>query len=198
MNNDLIIYLHGFRSSEESSKFNLLKKMFPKEKVISLEYSPHNPKLAAAQIEKVITDHYLEYDIVVIGTSLGGFWARWAAKQFQVKSILINPSLHPDKTLSVGTFLCHHDANEKVEVTEENLTSFVDYKVDPNSETHAVVLLSMDDEVIDAKSTKEELKGVHSVTCFDSGGHRFNQFEEIENIIRQVVNSFVPSGVTND
>jgi len=198
MNNDLIIYLHGFRSSEESSKFNILKQMFPEEKVISLEYSPHIPKLAEAQISKVITDHYHEYDIVVIGTSLGGFWARWAAKQFYVKSILINPSLHPDKTLSVGTFPCHHDTTKKIEVMAKDLTSFVDYKVDRNSETHAVVLLSMDDEVINAKATKEELKGVHSVTCFDSGGHRFNQFKEIENIIRQVVNSFAPSGVTND
>ena len=116
VNNNLIIYLHGFRSSKKSSKFNILKNMFPKEKVISLDYSPHIPKLAEAQISKVITDNYHEYDILVIGTSLGGFWARWAAKQFHVKSILINPALHPDKTLSVGEFKSYQDSNKNIEV----------------------------------------------------------------------------------
>ena len=198
MNKNLIIYLHGFRSSAESSKFNILKNMFPQEKVIALDYSPHIPNLAAEQISKVITDHYHEYDILVIGTSLGGFWARWAANRFWEKSILINPSLHPDKTLSVGTFPCHHDANKKIEVTPEGLTLFLNYKVAPHSEAYATVLLSMDDEVIDAQATKEELKGIHGITCFDSGGHRFTQFEEIKDIISRVLNSINPSGFTND
>ena len=196
VNNNLIIYLHGFRSSKKSSKFNILKNMFPKEKVISLDYSPHIPKLAEAQISKVITDNYHEYDILVIGTSLGGFWARWAAKQFHVKSILINPALHPDKTLSVGISKNYQDLNKDIEVTPENLTSFIDYKVEPSSETHAIVLLSMDDEIIDAHATNEELSNLHDVICFDSGRHRFNQFENMENVIRQVLNSLVPSGIT--
>jgi uncharacterized protein len=198
MNKNLIIYLHGFRSSAESSKFNILKNMFPQEKVIALDYSPHIPNLAAEQISKVITDHYHEYDILVIGTSLGGFWARWAANRFWEKSILINPSLHPDKTLSVGIFSHYQDPNKKIEVTQQNLTSFLDYKVDPVSETHAVVLLAMDDEVIDANATKEELKDVHSVICFNRGGHRFNQFESMEYIISGILNSIVSSGLTNE
>lgn len=93
---NLIIYLHGFRSFSESNKFRLLQEMFPNEKVISLDYSPHDPELASQQITKVILEEEADIDdILVIGTSLGGFWARWAAASFSVKSILINPVLHP-------------------------------------------------------------------------------------------------------
>ena len=171
INMDLIIYLHGFRSTAEGNKSQLLRKMFPRVKVIALDYSPHDPELATQQLSKIITEND-DDEIVVIGTSLGGFWARWAASRFFVKSILINPALHPDRSLKVGSYENYHDPSLKIIVTEKALAQFCDYKVSANSQTYARVLLAMDDDIIDAFATKAELDDLHNVICFDHGGMR--------------------------
>jgi hypothetical protein len=129
--------------------------------------------------------------VLVIGTSLGGFWARWMANQFKVRSIMINPSLHPDKTLSAGTYLTYEDPPKLITVSRENLESFNRYKINKNESNagSAHVWVALDDEVLDAHNTIEELQGQYQITKFKTGGHRFSQFSKMKNRITQCLNS---------
>lgn len=59
---------------------------------------PASPKASAALIAKLVKD-WPQQDMVVIGSSLGGFYATWAAAQWRCKGLLLNPAVHPARDL---------------------------------------------------------------------------------------------------
>lgn len=136
--NYLIVYLHGFRSSGNGGKVQLLREMFPEIDVIGFDYHPHKPKNAEEELSQLLSTNS-DKEILLIGTSLGGFWARWGARNFGVTSILINPSLHPDVTLRAGIYESYLQSDPSIEVTDTDLTEFKEYKVPPIPGTHATV-----------------------------------------------------------
>ena len=179
-----IIYLHGFRSTGNSGKTQTLKEMFPKHKVIGCDYSPHSPLKAERQLRELITKETKlkgDGEITVIGTSLGGFWARWMTKEFSVKSLMINPSLHPDQTLSTGEFEIYDESHSIITVSPNDLETFKKYKVstDEARELNCEVWVALNDELLDANAIVDELEELHKLMTFESGGHRFSQFGEM-------------------
>jgi len=182
----IIVYLHGFRSTGNSGKTQTLKTMFPEHKVIGCDYSPHSPVLAEQQLRELITNESNSKDesenVIIIGTSLGGFWARWMAKEFGVKALIINPSLHPDRTLKTGRYEIYDESKTNIEVTESDLISFKDYKVSAEEakNLNCDVWVARDDELLNANAIVEELGHLHNLTTFKFGGHRFTQFREMK------------------
>lgn len=187
----IIIYLHGFRSTGNSGKTQTLKAIFPKHRVIGCDYSPHCPSLANQELRELIAteEHNSDENIVVIGTSLGGFWARWMAKEFGIKALLINPSLHPDTTLPTGSFEVYDTSGSNIHVTQNDITAFKAYKVNPDqaNDLKCTVWVAMNDELLDAKSIIDELDNLHDVVVFESGGHRFSQFAEMKTELRDLI-----------
>lgn len=87
-----IWYLHGFRSSAKSPKVKAMQQAFPNCHVQGINYTPHSPVVA----EEILINEYEKLigkddDLIIVGTSLGGFWARWLASELPVKSLMINP-----------------------------------------------------------------------------------------------------------
>ena len=99
-----IIYLHGFRSNENGSKINHLTNFFSECEVFGLTYDPHKPVQAAKAIADIVEKIGANNIKGVVGTSLGGFWARWAAVKHNLITVALNPSLEPWKTLKVGIY----------------------------------------------------------------------------------------------
>ena len=106
MKKKLIIYLHGFRSSPQSIKATFLRQ-FCSTNDIDFLCPPldMSPKKAVAQaitiVKNMIDDHNLQ--IILIGSSLGGFYATYIMQNCeeseQLLSILINPSIRPFRDL---------------------------------------------------------------------------------------------------
>ncbi|PHS16410.1 MAG: hypothetical protein COA86_12315 [Kangiella sp.] len=186
----IIIYLHGFRSTGNSGKTQTLRTMFPNHKVIGCDYAPHSPLVAEQQLRELIAKEIESESksreghesVIVIGTSLGGFWARWMAKEFGVKALIINPSLHPDSTLPTGEFEIYDESHSLIKVTSDDLESFKQYKV-ASGDARALkceVWVAINDELLDADAIVEELEDIHNLKTFESGGHRFSQFGEMK------------------
>ena len=89
-----IIYLHGFNSDENSNTVISLKKIF--NDLIGISYDYIIPDLAHEKIKNTI-DAVLKIDkeIILVGTSLGAFWANYFAQKYLLKCVLVNPSLYP-------------------------------------------------------------------------------------------------------
>jgi hypothetical protein len=49
-------------------------------------------------IEDLLARH--RGDVILVGTSMGGFWANWAAARKGLKAVIINPAITPRKTLT--------------------------------------------------------------------------------------------------
>jgi len=194
----IIIYLHGFRSTGNSGKAHSLSTMFPKYKVIGCDYSPHAPLVAEQQLRTLIANESETGSkskegaegIIVIGTSLGGFWARWMAKEFDVKALIINPSLHPYQTLPIGEFEIYDESHSLIKVTPDDLECFKKYKVlaDEARDLNCQVWVALNDELLDAKAIVEELSDLHKLVTFDIGGHRFSQFGEMGSLLNSFTN----------
>lgn len=185
-----IVYLHGFRSTANCDKARITKKMFPEHDFIALTYCPHNPHQAAEQISTLAKAISSTKNTVVIGSSLGGFWARWMSYKFGMRSLLINPSLHPDKTLNTaGEYEIFDGSGNTIEVTENGIAAFKLFKLNAEDaiELDCSAWIASDDEVIDAKATFEQLEPFHKVTMFETGGHRFSQFVNMRAQIEELL-----------
>jgi uncharacterized protein len=172
-----IWYLHGFRSTPNGNKVELLKQYFPQYQVTGIEYSPHSPVQAANTLSQALNNLPENEKVLLIGTSLGGFWSRWAAESFNQQGILINPSLMPGKSLPLGSFATYSEQPQQIEVTQADLDAFEDYQVLTPNGDNCQVFLAMDDEVINSQQSFTQLCHHYSIHTFPTGSHRFNQFE---------------------
>ena len=107
-----ILYLHGIGSGADSRTPRELRKIFRNIEIIAPEL-PSRPKEA---VEYIKENYAFDDDIeLVIGTSLGGFYALTLP---MVKKILVNPALFADedifKALGYGNqkFLCERSDGE--------------------------------------------------------------------------------------
>ena len=98
-----ILYLHGFASCGEGNKSSELKKCFGTDNVIAPDLPP-SPLDAIQIIEEILRSSHFD---VLIGSSLGGFYATCLAEKYRMKAILLNPSTQPWETLSsqLGKFV---------------------------------------------------------------------------------------------
>ena len=91
-----ILYLHGIGSGANSGTAGQLRKFFPEAEVLAPEL-PISPKKA---YEMLMNEYYDDEDIdLVVGTSLGGFYAMtlWLKRK-----LLINPAMFADEDIRKG------------------------------------------------------------------------------------------------
>lgn len=86
-----VIYLHGFNSSENSYKAVRLGEYMANYGVdYCVPRLSHDPFQAILQIESLLTS-----DTVLVGSSLGGFYATYLSQRYQLRAVVINPAVRP-------------------------------------------------------------------------------------------------------
>lgn len=91
-----IVYLHGFNSSPASKKAQVLSAWLAErglDDAFSCPALPNRAEAAGDVIKHLI--ERLDAPPCLIGSSLGGFFATWAAERFNCRAILVNPSVRP-------------------------------------------------------------------------------------------------------
>lgn len=98
----LLLYIHGFNSSPLSMKANLMREYCqahrPDIKVI-IPQLPCFPQQAAQMLLDIVEQYKDDYQIGLIGSSLGGFMSTWLNSQFGFKAVLVNPAVKPYELL---------------------------------------------------------------------------------------------------
>jgi len=89
-----VIYVHGFNSSPESFKAKqfgqYLKQTFNDRVEYLVPCLNHEPLAALITLESLINEKTL-----LIGSSLGGFFATYLSQKFGIKAVLVNPAVMP-------------------------------------------------------------------------------------------------------
>jgi predicted esterase YcpF (UPF0227 family) len=176
-----IIYLHGFQSSSRSQKACALQEYLA-EKNLSESFGFHSPDLPFSPvktlkiIEKLVQGNP---NVVLMGSSMGGFYAAYASQYFKCPAVLINPVADPD-------FLFDSMLGENLEnpYTAERHT-FVQADLDflrsisefgfPFAEL-IFCLLETGDEVLDYRLAEKKYK-LCQQKIIEGGDHRFQSFE---------------------
>jgi uncharacterized protein len=106
-----LVYLHGFRSSPESFKARWLRDRMEQLGLADQWHCPRLPMSPSAAIEMLRESLDLQPHDVVIGSSLGGFYATYLAETTGCSAIVLNPVVHAARDLStqVGEHRPYHD-----------------------------------------------------------------------------------------
>lgn len=111
-----LLYLHGFRSSPQSAKAQLMAAYVAQHHPDVLFWSPQLPPSPRAAMDLVgagITA-WPWASMAVVGSSLGGYYASWVAQQARCPSVLLNPAVDPARDLAhhIGDQTSWHDPTE--------------------------------------------------------------------------------------
>ncbi len=142
---------------------------------------PDLPDKAADFLHTYLHSLQQQYEhIVLIGSSLGGFYATWLAEKFSLKAVLVNPAVRPHE-------LMHHYSGwnenpytgEQYQLTATHMQTLQSlYVKNIQYPQNFMVLLQMADEVLNA--TEASAKFYASPCRISPGGdHRFQQFERM-------------------
>ena len=92
-NKPIIVYLHGFRSSPQSYKAQLVTQHMQSLGLADQYLCPQlpaSPDHAIALVQTLIKDTD-PARVTLIGSSLGGYYATWLAEQTGYRTVLLNP-----------------------------------------------------------------------------------------------------------
>ncbi|MBI4289901.1 MAG: esterase [Betaproteobacteria bacterium] len=176
----MLIYLHGFNSSPESRKAQLLASRMQASALaaqLACPQLPHRPSRAIAVIEEEMAKHAGE-TITFIGSSLGGFYATWLAEKHDAKAVLINPAINPQAGLrALASTQQNLYTGERYELTEEHFEEWARLVPPRIMPARYLLLVETGDEVLDYREALERYRGCQQVVV-EGGDHTLRTFPE--------------------
>lgn len=173
------IYLHGFKSSGSSDKVRLLREMT--DWWLDAPDIPDRPVDAVPWLEDYlghICQTYPKDEFVLIGSSLGGYYANWLARKFFCPAALINPLVDiEDLAPMVGSHENYYTGN-CFELTQADLDILATLAHDMTITIPRVILLDEGDEVLDYRKAVQLYEHFAFVMKYPYGSHRFDHLEE--------------------
>lgn len=179
-----IVYLHGFNSSGNATKSQILRAAVEKYAPELEYYSPtmiHHPENAMNELQTYLDEQSHHYRFCFVGSSLGGFFAIYLANRYlDSKAVLINPAITPWESMHSYYGQYENQATgEKFEVTEAFVSSLKNFGCEEiRSPGDFLLLLQTDDDVIDYTIALNAFP--HSPHIIRTGGgHTFTDFPEV-------------------
>lgn len=183
-----IIYLHGLDSDPNASKA-----------IITAEYATTlgvdtirpdlncSPDETVAKILALINDHP---NAVLVGSSLGGYFATLLSDMTGTPCVLLNPSIRPD--VSFRRFLSDHFDGQTLtddttiyttvkgwQIKFGDLAWFERHRLQAKNPSKIKVLLKMGDELLDAHASRAFYeKAGANVLAQDGGDHRISDYDD--------------------
>ncbi len=186
---DLIIYIHGWNSSGNARKAELLKEELANNaeyEVTSFTLKSH-PREAIKQLAEIIESEKVARKVHLIGSSLGGYYAVFLAESLDLKAAMINPAVWAYKIFENdrGENI-NPNTNEKYIIDQEWVDSLEEIFIENPNKNRFLVLLQTGDETLDYRYAEKYFSGAK--TIIDEGGS--HSFEDLESKIPEMLQHF--------
>jgi predicted esterase YcpF (UPF0227 family) len=172
----LIVYLHGFNSSPQSHKAQVMGK-YMAERGLAHEFAC--PALAPRATDAIgEAEKFLSRSVCFVGSSLGGFYATYLAEKHGARAVLINPAVEPHVGLRayLGPQKNLH-TGEPYELTEAHLREWESLYVARVTPQRYLLLVETGDEVLDYRRALERYAGAEQVVI-PGGDHSLQSFPQ--------------------
>ena len=175
-----ILYLHGFASSANSTKANLINTFIKK--------NTKSTQILIPDLDNDIESAYLQIDLIIkkespssiIGSSLGGFYATYFSNKYNLRCVNINPAVPPiDMSEYLGENQ-NYSTGEKFIVNDhhlellETMNQKIKFLKRPKK---FLTLIESGDEVLDYKYAIKYFASSQVEIKF-GGNHSFEAFEK--------------------
>jgi len=173
----MIIYIHGFGGSGEGMKAKAFREYFKTQKECFIAPSlSYVPDLAINTLEELIQS--FNEDVTLIGSSLGGFYTIYLAQKYNLRGVLLNPSIYPYITLKnyVGYAPSFYDESNFL-WTQTHIGMLKAYEQKVLNQNNFMLLVQKGDELLDAQEAINKLPEAYSI-IEDGGSHGFDGIEQ--------------------
>ena len=176
----MLVYLHGFRSSPQSSKAQRLKARMADLGLGHLFWCKQLPASPAAAI--VLAERQIAAatkPVTVVGSSLGGYYATHLAEKHRLRAVLVNPAVVAH--LSLAEFVGPQTnlySGETFDFKTEYIDELRSIEVPRISRPQDFLLLAeTGDEVLDYRLAVAKYAGARQVVL-EGGDHSFTRWDE--------------------
>jgi len=181
------VYLHGFNSGYDptNEKIKALEQIGT---VSGITYDTfaHYPRILTSLLAGI---SYSD-ELVMVGTSLGGYWAARVAENLKVPSVIINPVTDPATSLAKYQDInCqNYTTGKDNSLNEFAVTSYRGHELsnDVSFYYKPLVLCDRGDAVLSCTATENVLSDMPMHT-FQGGNHRFSHMQESLELIQNYV-----------
>lgn len=176
-----LLYLHGFRSSPQSFKAQLVARYVGAHHPKIVFWCPQLPPSPKAAMQLLLqgTAHWPAGTTAVIGSSLGGFYASALSEQIgYAKTVLINPAIDPARDLQkyTGEQTHWHNPQERFFFNPEYVQELRDLQPPPMQHPQRYwVLIAKGDEVLDWQEMQARYAQAH-IHLLEGGDHAVSDF----------------------
>ncbi|MEQ7919740.1 YqiA/YcfP family alpha/beta fold hydrolase [Xanthomonas sp. WHRI 1810A] len=189
MNQDLptLLYIHGLNSSALSKKASQLTELMQRLGLgdqLRVPELHHHPRQAIAQLESAIAELGRP---LLVGSSLGGYYATHLAERHGLKAVLINPVVNPHQLFDgfMGTQENLY-TGERWELTHDHVAALAELEVPaPQDPLRIQVWLQTGDETLDYRRAQAFYRAC-ALRIEAGGDHGFQGFAaKLPNLLSQ-------------
>ena len=192
-----VIYLHGFNSSPDSQKARLFTEYCHAQGLrdVLVPALSHDPARAIRTLKDCIDDDGACVALLV-GSSLGGYYATYLAERHGLKAVLINPAVAPSDHLPSEIIGRHRNqyTQEEYDFTQEHVAFLRTLNVERISDpARYLLLVQTGDETLDYRLAVKLYAGCRQVVQ-EGGSHSFENFASVLPMILQFAGFATRSG----
>lgn len=183
----MILYLHGFRSSPQSTKASLVARAIQEAGRADDWRCPQLPASPRRAFE--LCNHLIEQqvaqgmdpqrELVILGSSLGGYYATCLAEAWQCRALLFNPVVHAarDLALQVGEHTMWN-SDDRFHFLPEYVDELAEMAVGrPAHPERYYLLAAKGDEVLDWREMVDWYQGCE-LRLLEGSDHGISDFEQ--------------------
>jgi uncharacterized protein len=175
-----LLYLHGFRSSPQSTKARKVAAWVGAHAPRLHWWCPQlpaSPREAMALVFAEI-DRWPRHAIAVIGSSLGGFYATALAERYGCRAVLLNPAVDPARDLAqhIGETTAWHDPRQRLFFRAEYIDELRALTAAPTRPERYLAIVAKGDEVLDWREMAARYAGAH-IELLEGGDHALSDFD---------------------
>ncbi|PMG86726.1 esterase YqiA [Vibrio breoganii] len=183
----LLLYLHGFNSSPQSLKAQVMAEFCaeyrPDIRFVAPQL-PVYPEPCVQLLEQLCDELTLDYQVGLVGSSMGGYLSTWLNKKYGFKAVLVNPAVKPYELLQdfLGPQLNPYTQEkyllEPVHVEQLRVIDVPEI----NNTSDFWLLQQQGDEVLNYQQAVDKYRGCKQ-TVEEGGNHSFVGFERYPSAI---------------
>lgn len=183
----MILYLHGFRSSPQSTKAGLLARAVHEAghgHAWRCPQLPASPREALKLADRLINQQVAQgldphNSLIVVGSSLGGYYATCLAETWQCRAMLFNPVVYAARDLA--TQVGEHtmwNSSERFHFLPEYVDELAEMAVGrPSDPSRYYLMAATGDEVLDWREMVEWYQGCE-LRLLEGSDHGISDFEQ--------------------
>ena len=177
-----LLYLHGFRSSPQSLKAQIMGRCVQSQRPNVTWWCPQLPASPRQAIDMLLqgVSGWPRDQMAIMGSSLGGFYAAWLSAQLGCPAVLINPAVHPSRDLAryIGEHPVWQDPAQSIFFESAYVQELQVLESQPLPTRPATLaLIAKGDEVLDWREMLARHQG-GEIRLIEGSDHALSDFEE--------------------